>query len=221
LLKAVIFDMDGVIIDSEPAHIRLEGEIFKELGIEVTEEEHHSFVGTNSYYMWEVIKNKCNLAQTVEELVQNDRDRYFNDLVSEKCETEMITGVTELIKDLYENGLSLAVASSSPLDVIETVVKKFNIDKYFKILVTGDYVERSKPEPDIFLLAAERLQVEPSECLVIEDSHNGVCAARKAGMKCIGYKNLNSGSQDISMADSIVDTFDNLDADTLSKLFNE
>lgn len=206
MIKAVIFDMDGVIIDSEPDHIRFEQQLFKSLGFNVSLEYHNKFVGTTSYYMWNDLKNKYSLKNTVEELVKNDRDKYYNYLCSlEKLEP--IKGVRELIKFLHDRGYKLAVASSSPLNVIERVVKLLALDEYFDYLVTGDFVKRSKPAPDVFLYAAEKLGVKPNQCIVIEDSSNGVSAAKEAGMLCIGYKNLNSGDQNLNPADLILDDF--------------
>lgn len=90
--------------------------------------------------------------------------------------------------------------------MIELVVKKLGIDNCFEVLVSGDYVKNSKPAPDIFLYAADKLKVKPHECVVIEDSYNGVHGAKKAGMKVIGFKNPNSGNQDLSEADFIIDS---------------
>lgn len=207
MLKAVIFDMDGVIIDSEPAHMMLENETYKKLGIEVTGDEHHSFVGSTSKYMWEALKNKYKLNQTLDELIEYDRSTYFKYLNSDICEITLIDGVKELIKDFHENGIKLAIASSSPLNVIEAIVVKFKLEEYFEVFVTGDYVKRSKPEPDIFLFASEKLGVSPENCIVIEDSHNGVRAAKKAGIKCVGINSDPAGSQDISMADLVINSF--------------
>lgn len=205
MIKAVIFDMDGVIIDSEPIHIKLEEELFKSLGVEISEDEHLTFVGTSSYYMWRKVKEKFNLSQSVEELVEIDRKRYLEHVLK-TGEIIPIEGITETVKKLFEKEYRLAVASSSPIDVIELVVKKLGIDNCFEVLVSGDYVKNSKPAPDIFLYAADKLKVKPHECVVIEDSYNGVHGAKKAGMKVIGFKNPNSGNQDLSEADFIVDS---------------
>lgn len=211
MIKAIIFDMDGVIIDSEPLHIKLERELFKNLGLNISHEEHLSFVGSTSHYMWDAVKNKYNLPYTVEELVEADRTKYLNYISSPEGSIKPIDGVNELIKELHSCGLKLAVASSSPIDVIELVVKTLKLDKYFDVLVTGDYVDKSKPEPDIFLYAANKLGVKPDECVVIEDSYNGVQAAKKAGMKIIGFINPNSGKQDLSSADLLISSFKNTD----------
>ncbi|MBT1280292.1 HAD family phosphatase [Thermoanaerobacter sp. CM-CNRG TB177] len=205
MIKAVVFDMDGVIIDSEPIHIKLENELFKSLGLEISEEEHLTFVGASSYYMWRKIKERFNLPQSVEELVEKDRKMYL-DHVLRTGEIIPIEGITETVKKLFEKKYKLAVASSSPIDVIKLVVKKLAIDNCFEVLVSGDYVENSKPSPDIFLYTAAKLKVKPYECVVIEDSYNGVHGAKKAGMTVIGFKNPNSGNQDLSEADFIVDS---------------
>ncbi|MGK0467028.1 HAD family hydrolase [Clostridium sp.] len=218
MLKAVIFDMDGVIIDSEPTHMKLENEAYKKLGIDVSTDEHHTFVGTTSYYMWEVLKNKYKLDKSLEELVDYDRNIFFKYLMSDECEIILIDGVKELIKDLYENGVKLAIASSSPLNVIEAIAKKFEIEQYFEALVTGDFVKKSKPEPDIFIFASEKLGVSPRNCVVIEDSHNGVLATKKAGMKCVGINSDPEGSQDISMADLVINSFKEVNYRKINKL---
>lgn len=212
MLKSVIFDMDGVIIDSEPEHLRSEQELFKALGIVMAEDDHlEEFVGTTSHYMWGALKNRFSLPQTVEELVKSERESYYNFLISRNHTIDLIKGAKELIQDLYKNGVTLAIASSSPMNVIEAVVDMYGIREYFVELVTGDYVERSKPNPDIFLYAARKVESMPEECIVIEDSANGVLAAKRAGMKCIGYKNLNSGNQNLSPADLIINSFNEID----------
>lgn len=100
MIKAVIFDMDGVIIDSEPIHIKLEEELFKSLGVEISEDEHLTFVGTSSYYMWRKVKEKFNLSQSVEELVEIDRKRYLEHVLK-TGEIIPIEGITETVKKAF------------------------------------------------------------------------------------------------------------------------
>ena len=209
MIKAVLFDMDGVLIDSELIRLELLQGIFKSMNIIMSDEEYIKFIGTSSHFMWGTIKDKYSLDYTLEELIKKDRTKYFNYLSSSEMKISPITGIPELLKALYENNIKMAVASSSPIAVIELIIESFKFKNYFNELVTGDYVERSKPEPDIFLYAADKLGVLPEECIVIEDSCNGVKAAKKAGMKCIGYRNCNSGDQDLSKADIIIDSFYN------------
>ena len=110
----------------------------------------------------------------------------------------------ETIKYLYDKGYEMAVASSSSQDYIESQMKTLGIDKCFKFLFSAENVEKPKPAPDVFLVAAEKLGGKPAECTVVEDSANGSRAAKTAGMTCIGFKNPDSGNQDLSVADKII-----------------
>lgn len=206
MVNTVIFDMDGVLIDSEPLHHFSGKQVFSRLGIVISDDEYQTFTGTSSHHMWEIIRQRYGLNHCLQELVDMTRTNFFNCLLADETLTAL-AGVNTLLSDLQQSGFKLAVASSSPLRVIEHVVERFGFDKFFTVLVTGDDVENSKPAPDIFLLAAHRLGVSPEECAVIEDSYNGVTAAKNAGMKCIGFRNSNSGNQDLSQADVVIDQF--------------
>ena len=106
--------------------------------------------------------------------------------------------------------MQTAVASSTTKPIIEVILKKLKLYDLFNIIISGDEVENGKPAPDIFLQAAARLSVKPLECVVVEDSYNGVKAAKSAGMYCLGYHNPNSGCQNISDADKIINSFANI-----------
>lgn len=216
--EAVIFDMDGVIIDSEPFYYEIEKDINKELGIDVSIEEHKSFVGATSYYMWNALKKKYGLRQTVDELIEMNESKFVEFLKSQRGKINPIDGVKELIISLHENGFKLAVASSSGKDIVNTVMDIFDLYQYFDAIVTGDETQKSKPEPDIFLYAADKLNVPYKNAVVIEDSHNGVLAAKSAEITCIGYKNPNSFNQDISMADKVIKSFNEIDYNFIKNL---
>jgi beta-phosphoglucomutase family hydrolase len=218
MLRAVIFDMDGVIIDSEPIYLRAGNEVFRYLGLDVSEEEHHSYVGISSKDMWSHIGNKYKIDLSTEELVEMEMKSYIDYLLSRKDE-KPIPGVVELIEDLYKNNINLALASSSSIKSIKIVLDMFNLDKFFKTVVSGYEVENGKPAPDIFLYAAKRVGVQPEDCIVIEDSENGIEAAKSAGMKCIGFKNVNSGKQDLSSADMVIDSLSEVNYRKLRDVF--
>lgn len=201
-IKAVIFDMDGVIIDSEPFHYKVNREIFKELNIQISDEEYSKFIGVSNKDMWSFLRKKYNLKDSVEELSARQIDRNINYL--KENDEKPIEGIKELIKGLNDRGLKIGLASSSPMAYIELVLNKFGIDKFFHKKISGENLSKGKPHPDIYLLIAKELGVVPGECLVIEDSTNGVESAKKAGMNCIGFDNPNSDKQDLSGADIVV-----------------
>ncbi len=203
MYKAILFDMDGVIIDSEPVRQMLEKQLFKKLGIDVTDQEHQSYVGTTSEGMWHGIKNNHEIPHSVEELVEMEQSNYLNHLEKHNDQHPM-PGVIDLIKNLHENGMTLVVASSACMKNIEIVVKKFELEKYFTKLVSGEEVPKGKPAPDVFLEAAKRINMTPKECVVIEDAMNGVIAAKAAGMKCVGISSPHRVPQDLSKADLII-----------------
>lgn len=201
-MQAVIFDMDGVIIDSEPLHFRLDRQIFNELGITLTHREYNGFLGTNGYEMFSWIIDRFGLDRSVEELVKEERRRYLDMLIEEGI--PMIPGIPKLVNVLSDAGMHIAVASSAPHEQIDLVMRdsvpEGDLGRFFPVRVSGDDVGRSKPDPAIFLKTAELLEIAPEDCWVIEDSENGIEAARSAGMSCIAYENPNSGLQNFSRA---------------------
>jgi HAD superfamily hydrolase (TIGR01549 family) len=219
MLEAVIFDMDGVLIDSEPFHLVVNEKIFANLGINLSEDEYHGFIGTTHKDMWTTIKNRYNLPQEVSELVNMQVSGNIDYIKNEEIELIKIKGVTDLLSRISRENIKIGIASSSPTEVIDLVIKKLGISGYFSSIVGGEEIKRGKPAPDIFLKAAERLKKEPADCIVIEDSKNGTLAAKAAGMKCIGFKNPNSGNQNLEKADLIIDNYDSLTVKTLRDLF--
>ena len=216
IAQAVIFDMDGVLIDSEVYHFAAEKLILEKIGITVTEEEIHSFVGLAMDKFWERIKNRYNLEKPVQKLLEEDtifRVNYFKNV----GKIPPIEGVTELITGIKKEGIKIAVASSSHPDLIKTALEAADLLQYFPVYLSGFQVKRGKPDPDIFLETARILGVKPEKCVVIEDSYNGVTAAKSAGMKCIGYQNPSSGRQNLSAADLIIKSFKEINHLTLEK----
>lgn len=203
--KAIVFDMDGVLVDSEPLHKQIEQEMLQELGVQLPHEEHIKFAGVGKE-MWTILKDKYgyNREVTEEELHKDKRVRYLKRLTSKPITP--IDGVLPIVDTALKKGMQLAVASSSSIENIEIVTKALGILEKMDRIISGDDMPRTKPHPDIFLKTAELLGLHPNECLVIEDSANGVRAAKDAGMFCVGFRNLNSGNQDLRRADIIVDS---------------
>lgn len=208
MIEAFIFDMDGVIIDSEPLHFEADKIMMKGFGVEITDEELNAYVGVTDRRMWSELKEKYDLKVSLDELLK--RQSWHKRQLFANRELQPVKGITELLFDLKKKGIATGLASSSSRNFIELILQKLNIGNYFQAVVSGQEVENSKPAPDIFLKTAEFLNAAPVNCVVLEDSEHGVKAAKSAGMKCIAYKNPNSGRQDLSPADKIVTTLENL-----------
>ncbi|MBZ2174433.1 HAD family phosphatase [Schnuerera sp. xch1] len=214
-MKAIIFDMDGVIVNSEPLHFELERELLKELGGNISKEEHDKFVGTTDYNMWTAFRKQFNLKPSVERMIEMKKERFIKSI----HRIELIDNFKEFMLTIYNGGYPMAIASSNNKKAVNEIVKKFDLDRYMKFVISGEEVNKGKPNPEIFLTAANKMNVDPSECLVIEDADNGVKAAKAAGMKCIGLDLGNSGNQNLSRADLVVKNFNELSLDIVKGLF--
>lgn len=201
----IIFDLDGVLVDSEMIYYRITRILFNQLKIDVSIEEHNSFVGISANKMWKYIKERYFLAQSVDELI--DLEINLKYILLRKTNLKPIEGVQNLLSYLKEKQIKIAIATSNHRDNVNIILNKLQIIEYFDLIITGDQVSNGKPEPDIFMLAAKKLAANPTNCIVIEDSTNGVIAAKKAGMKCIGFVNPNSGKQNLTESDVLIDNF--------------
>lgn len=200
---AVIFDMDGVLINSETFYSEMEQVHFKMLGLNIPHEEHVTYQGTATDEMWRTIKEKHGVPHSLEELVEMTGSLTIP-VFQGMEEIPLMPKITDLLEFLKGRNIPLALASSSYPDVIDIVLDKSGLRKYFPITVNSKMVGKSKPAPDIFLLAAKLLDVDSGQCLVIEDSTNGIRAARDAGMYCIAYNGPGAEFQDQSQAQQII-----------------
>lgn len=217
MIKTVIFDMDGVIVDTEPIHYFAYMKHFKHLNIDVTDEMYASFTGFSTKNTYQKLKETFNLLDEVDGLVDYKRE-LFNNAFDEKEDLDLLPGVKDLIVALYNNGIQLIVASSASNVTIHRVFNCFGLHQYFSHIVSGEDFPQSKPHPAIFLKAAELSGTPVEECIVIEDSTNGIKAAKAAGIYCVGYKSEHSKMQDISLADMIINHFDELDCEKIKSL---
>lgn len=209
MLKAVIFDMDGVIIDSEPQHARAALRVLNRHGANADYDYCSSFIGSSTKVFTQDIMKRFPLSISLEDLLEE------MNLEKKKILKEegyiIIEGITDLIKKLYHAGIRLAIASSSSPTEIENTVKALHIKKYFTKLISCAHVEHPKPAPDSFLLALKELGVNPQETVVVEDSCFGSQAAKAAGIPCVGYLNPHSGNQDLSAANVLLESFVGID----------
>lgn len=214
MIKTVIFDMDGVIVDTEPVHHYAYNEHFKQLNIEITPEIYASFTGNSTKNIFEKLKAHFNLEQDVQTLVETKRN-LFNDAFDKKEDLYLLDGVEDLIKELHQKGMQLVLASSSAKVTINRIFNRFNLHQYFTHIVSGEDFPKSKPHPAIFEHAAFLSETPRENCIVIEDSTNGILAAKAAGIYCIGYDSVNSKMQDYSNADEVISHFNELSFDRI------
>ncbi|EHO12772.1 HAD hydrolase, family IA [Myroides odoratimimus CCUG 12901] len=218
MIKTVIFDMDGVIVDTEPVHRYAYHSHFKELGIEVSEHVYNSFTGHSTKNTYERIKEIYGVEGNIPDMVLRKR-ALFNESFDTKPDLELIDGVRDLIEGLHAKGIELIVGSSASKSTIDRVFTRFGLYPFFTHIVSGEDLPKSKPDPAIFLKAASLAKYsDKDDCIVIEDSTNGIKAANAAGIKVIGYKSANSKQQDYTGANYIIHDFTTIDADYVIQL---
>lgn len=183
MIKTVIFDLDGTIIDSEENYYEADRMLFNERGVEFTREMKEEFIGSGNWEMMKRIKKEYGFSETAEELLKRKNELYLN-LAREN--TPVYPEMMRFIQILHERGVPLAVASGTSPEIIDEILGRLEITGYFKVIASAEHVENGKPAPDLFLYTAEKLGSSPSGCLVLEDSKYGVEAAKRAGMKCAG-----------------------------------
>ena len=186
MIKAVIFDLDGVIVDTAHYHYLAWKRLAKELGFDLTLEQNELLKGVSRMRSLEIILDLggIELSEAEKERIANKKNGWFVEYVNEMKPEEIFPGVKELLKSIRSKGLKMGLASSSKN--AHAVVNLLNIENEFDAIVDGTMIIHSKPDPEIFLLAASKLGVVPAECVVFEDAEAGVEAALAAGMKCVG-----------------------------------
>ncbi|MEX0622102.1 MAG: HAD family phosphatase [Candidatus Woykebacteria bacterium] len=206
MIRAVIFDLDGVVVDTEPLWFETYKKVFGEYGITFTQE--HDKLAKGRSDAFSRLSEKFDLADESAEISAKIKATY-KDLFYRKA--KLTPGFTELINGL-KGRYKLALATSAYKERVEFNLRKFpQLNSFFEVITNGDEIKNSKPSPDIFLLTAKRLGVDPRECLVIEDAESGVTAAKAAGMKVIGVNPGHVTPQDLSSADRIVTTLSKVD----------
>ena len=203
MIEAVVFDMDGVIIDSEPVHYESTRLLFQdELGVTLRESVNNEFLGSTDRHMFEVLRERYGLSPTVDELIARRKVIYMKLLDEQGLPWR--DGVLDLIADLASANYRLAVASSGLKHIIEHTLVTGAMRDLFEAVVSGDEITNPKPAPDIYLEAARRLSIDPALCAAIEDTDVGVRAAKAAGMFTIAFPCPTTKDMDFGPADAIV-----------------
>ena len=217
-LKAVLFDMDGVIVDTEPLHRKAYFKMFNDLGIVVDEELYTTFTGSSTQSVMSRLIERFKLEESWEDLAAIKRN-YFKHYFDTDPDFDLIPGVKDLIVHYFENGIKLVLASSAHMNTINWVFEKFDLEKFFITKISGADLKESKPHPEIFELAAEMSGESKQNCMVIEDSTNGIKAANAAEIFVAAFASEHSKLQDYSTADILVYDFEDLRMDKISKYF--
>lgn len=188
-IKAIIFDLDGTLVDSEPNYYKGDKQFLAEYGIDLTEEMRSKYIGIGSQAMVEDIKDNFELNDSVENLVAK-KNKYYVDIAQDN--TMVFPEMLKFLQCLKKNNFPMAIASGSSPKIIEMILSMTNIKPYFDVVLSAEEVKRGKPAPDIFIETAKRLGISPINCLVLEDSKYGIEAAKSAGMYCIAIPFLTS-----------------------------
>ncbi len=214
--KAVIWDMDGVIADTALYHLKAWQEVFRGKGVNFTEEDfRHTFGQRNDNIIKSTLGEE--IAQHEIDAIANEKEESFRHRIKQKIKPS--PGVMELMTSLKERGFQMALASSAPIENIQLVIKTLGINDCFQTIICDRDVIEGKPSPQVFLLAAERLGVEPRDCIVIEDAIAGVTAAKRAGMYCLAVTGTHP-RHSLAEADFVVDTLEAVSAKDVEELFN-
>ena len=200
-IKAILFDFDGVIVDSEPLHFEAHKKALVDFGVDLTFDDYMDFgVSKGDNNLYEKVAQKYGV-KIDKEVISKTKKQIYREIFDEKA--ELIPGILESLEKFSEK-YDLAIVSSGVKSSIEYAIDKFNIGKYFKFVITGDDVERVKPFPDVYLKAIELLGHKKEDCVAIEDSETGLEAAKNAGIKCIAISNEFTRNQDFSRADMLL-----------------
>lgn len=216
MIKAVIFDMDGLLIDSEPLWHQAQGEVFRRLGFTVDPTEHVLHQGQKTVDVVKFYQDKHSDYSHPTEIISEEIVDNVIRLIT--YNTGALPGVHQLIALLQKHAIPMAVASGSGRKLMDHVLKVLNIEQYMQVIHSAEHEKKGKPAPDVFLSTAELLKVDPVDCLVFEDSVNGVKAAHAAGMKCIAVPEHPHDPSRFTTANKIVHSLEEVDWEMIRSL---
>lgn len=205
-IKAVIFDQDGVILESESIQSKAYALVLEEYGKKPVLCENglvQPFVGARGEVVWEELKKRYNLAEDTNVLREKRRQAILKLLDGE---IEPNPGVIKLLEYLKREGFRIALATGTDPRIVDKILTRFEIKGYFEVVVTGGDTQKSKPDPEAYIIASRRLGIAPSDCLVIEDAEVGVAAAKSAGMRVIAVNTKYNSTENLKHANLVVNS---------------
>ena len=208
--QAIVLDLDGLIIDSEPLHQRAFERLLARHGVDhnfTVEEYGRYFVGIPVKENAEWLVARFELKGTQEDLIA-EREQIYEELLSDPANLAPMPGLFGLLDDLSARGLPLGVASGSPRNQVDIILRGLRIRSRFGAVVAGDDVPNTKPAPDVYLRATKELGAVPAHCIAVEDSVTGIAAAKAAGLYAIAVPNRYTAHQDLTRADARVEGLD-------------
>lgn len=205
-IEAVVFDLDGVLVDSEPMHFRAANRVLQRYGASLSDAENRASIGLGETASWEAWRARTQIADSAATLVAAHTEARLEEIAA--AGVDAIDAAVQLARQLHASGMRLAIASSSTRQIIDALLHALGLDSVFNVRISGEDpgVQSSKPAPDVYLAAAAQLGVAPSTCLAIEDSAPGISAAKRAGMTCIAVPNHWTADQDFSEADVVLES---------------
>lgn len=215
MIKAVIFDQDGVIADTERINVASALYAFAKLGVQITEQEKPMFIGIHPTDYKNTLLAKYNI--DFDKYNEFKREYYYRELEH----VEFFTKTVEIIKQLGQKNIPLGLVTSSKRLTTEKLIAMAGLQGVFKAMICFEDIEARKPAPDCYLKAAEKIGVEPFECLAVEDSNPGLIAAKRAGATCFVIPNEVTKNQDFSLADRVINYETELDIKLFEEIINK
>lgn len=220
-MEAVIFDFDGVLLDTSEQLFEGYRHIFSKFRIDYSEDEFNSNYGKKTKEHIESVLKKKNIILSSEELDKSvlERDKFYRNLCDKHL--ELLPGSAKLLDELKKNSVIMGLASSTHRKNLNFFMKKLDLKKYFKVTLAGNEIKRGKPDPEIYLAICKKLDVKPLNCIGIEDTDKGILALKNAGMKAIAVTLTNRKKYDFSNADLVVKSLQELNLSKITALFSQ
>lgn len=206
MIKAVIFDLDGVIVSTDDCHFRAWKRMADEEGIYFDREINNRLRGVSRMASLDIVleRSKREYSEKEKQELAERKNEYYKELICELTPDDILPGVMDKLENLKENGIKIAIGSSSKNTPI--ILKQIGLDGYFDAVSDGNNITHSKPDPEVFLKAAEMLNIPPEDCMIVEDADAGIEAGKRAGMKTLavqGAKGADFSAENLEKCDLI------------------